>query len=92
VELDKTMIKPLKWSPEMQPNGRCAYNHCTANAPIGRFVLVWHAWKDDTIIMAHETPWGPWVNPQWETVEEAKAACQNEYIRRVSECLEVVIA
>ena len=80
-------VRPLTWTAERQPDAHCRYNHCIAETPIGRFLLTWKGWKSDCIPVADETPWGEFYDPGVDTVAEAQAACQREYVRRVTLCL-----
>ena len=80
-------VRPIAWTAERKPDGKCHYNHGIAETPFGRFLLTWKGWKDDIDPVADETPWGEFFNPCASTVAEAQAACEREYARRVALCL-----
>lgn len=73
----------LQWSEHQPPSDECSYNHVTAETPFGRFLITWKGWKESDCPTVDETPWGGW----WEafaTVEDAKQACADEYLKRLS--------
>jgi hypothetical protein len=75
----------LQWTENRQPNEECRYSHCIAETPFGRFLITWKGWKryDDPTV--DETPWGDWYGV-FNSVDEAKAACQREFDVKVKAC------
>ena len=75
----------LQWTENRQPNEECRYNHCIAETPFGRFLITWKGWKryDDPTV--DDTPWGDWYGG-FNSVDEAKAACQREFDVKVKVC------
>lgn len=73
----------LNWSEERQPCEDCRYNHCVAETPFGKFVISWKGWKEYSPVTVDESPFGDWFEC-WNSVENAKAACQTEYSRRLA--------
>ena len=90
-------VEPLQWCEERAPNDYCPYNHCIAETPFGRFVISWKGWKDYPDFVPEEQPWmdgsseETWC-PCWDTLEEAKAACEAEYRRRLMLALDEDLA
>lgn len=80
-------VSALAWTDERRPDDACSYNHCIAETPFGRFLITWKGWKDYQSPTADETPWGEWFGMGWDTVDEAKSACEQEFARRVALCL-----
>lgn len=91
-------VKLLEWSTIHPPNRIfCPYTHCTAESAFGEFRLEWMAWKgvesgdgsDDGVVI-----YGPWQNDEYVgceySLEDAKAAAQADYERRVLSALEFV--
>ena len=72
---------PIEWSNHRQSNDEIPYDHVTAETPFGRFEITWKGWKEHDRPTVDETPWGDYFGA-FETVEEAKAACEAEYFRR----------
>lgn len=78
--------KSLNWTPELQPNEDCRYNHFTADTPFGRFLITWKGWKKYDDPVAEETPWGEFYHPHASTLEQAKVNCEQEFTRRLMLC------
>jgi len=76
----------LKWSVVKPPSDKCRHHHCTADTPFGQFVLTWKNHKDSAPIDCDVTPWGEYEGP-WAELNEAKAACEAEFNRRISETI-----
>ena len=72
----------VKWTAEMPANESIRYNHVTAETPFGRFEITWKGWKEHDSPTVDETPWGDYFGA-FSTVDEAKAACELEYSRRI---------
>jgi hypothetical protein len=72
----------LNWSENKKPTEECRYDHCTAETPFGKFLLTWKGWKKYDSVCADETPWGDFFRA-FDTLEEAKAECEAEYVRRL---------
>lgn len=81
----------LKWSEERQPCEDCRYNHCVAETPFGKFVISWKGWKEYPTVAVDEAPFGDWFEC-WNSVEDAKAACQAEYSRRLADAIDSALA
>jgi hypothetical protein len=79
-------VMSLVWSDE-PPNNDCRYNHAAAVTPFGRVLITWKGWREYVYPTIDETPWGEFGG-SFSTVEEAKAAVQAEYTRRVLLCLQ----
>lgn len=79
-------VMALEWSVEHQPNDDCHYSHVLAETPFGRFLISWKGWKDHDSPTIDETPWGEFGGAFFG-VDDAKAAAQAEYSRRVILCL-----
>lgn len=79
----------LQWSEPSPPTKECSYHHSTAETPFGRFLLTWKGWKDEGWqgIGFDETPWNEIEYHFWHSVEEAQAWAQEEFDRRLQECL-----
>ena len=78
----------LSWTENLHPDRECSYDHCIATTPFGRFLITWKGWKDYPNPTVDETPWGEYFGA-WDTVEEAKQACEREFARRVMLCLQI---
>jgi hypothetical protein len=74
----------LTWSEERQPCEDCRYNHHLAETPFGRFVIAWKGWKELDAVTVYESPWDDlsWL-PICCNPDEAMAACEAEYRRRL---------
>ena len=73
---------PVEWTAEMPANESIRYNHVTADTPFGRFEITWKGWNEHDSPTVDETPWGHYFGA-FSTVDEAKAACELEYSRRI---------
>ena len=73
----------LQWTDNAPPNEDCRYDHCTAETPFGRFRISWKSWKQFDSPTVDETPWGDWYGA-FDSVDEAKAACQEEINKRLA--------
>lgn len=73
-------IKPLVWVA-----GRGMFDEWNAETPLGKFRILRR--NDHGFVSVYMAPF-QWENcPLFTTVPEAKAACEQEYERRVRECL-----
>jgi hypothetical protein len=83
----------LIWTPETRPNDECGYDHTIAETPFGRFLLTWKGWKESWNMGMgfDETPWGEPVYDGWDSVEEAQAWAEAEFVRRCEEFLKGVV-
>lgn len=82
-------VKPLAWTDESAPTESCRYNHVEAMTPFGRFLITWKGWKGDDWPTVDEVPWEGYDSTfgPHPDLEEAKAACEQEFARRINECL-----
>lgn len=83
------IVKPLAWTDESAPTESCRYNHVEAMTPFGRFGITWKGWKGDDWPTVDEVPWEGYDSTfgPYPTLEDAKAACEKEFARRINECL-----
>jgi hypothetical protein len=72
----------LEWTENRPPCEKVRYDHCIAETPFGRFMLTWKGWKEHDPVCADETPWNEFFKA-FDTLEEAKAECEAEYLRRI---------
>jgi hypothetical protein len=84
-------FKPLVWGPVCEPNDECRYNHCEAQTPFGRFLLTWKGWKDDPGFVVEESPWHDWLG-SWDTLKDAKEACEKLWRERLMMCIQEAAA
>ena len=80
------MIKPLIWSEPHPPNKDIRYDHVRAETPFGNFLITCKSWKKYDSPTIDETPWGDYFGCG-DTIDDAKKLCEEEYERRVRECL-----
>jgi len=82
-------VKPLAWTDESAPTESCRYNHVEAMTPFGRFGITWKGWKGDDWPTVDEVPWEGYDSTfgPYPTLEDAKAACEQEFARRINESL-----
>ena len=73
----------LQWTDNAPPSEDCRYDHCTAETPFGRFLISWKSWKQFDSPTVDKTPWGDWYKA-FDSVDEAKAACQEEMDKRLA--------
>lgn len=74
-------IKPLVWQ-----RGNPQINEWIAETPLGKFRVIKRS--HDACAVIYMAPFRSMVSPDLVDVEETKAACEQEYERRVRECLE----
>lgn len=75
----------LYWTENMPPSESCRYDHCIAETPFGRFLITWKSWKEYDSPTVDETPWGDWY-VAFNSIDAAKAACQQEFNKRLARC------
>ena len=87
----------LQWTENRPPCAGCPYDHCIAETPFGRFLITWKSWKEYDSPTVDETPWeyscdksgsdlfDPWC-AAFDSVDEAKAACQQAMDVRLALC------
>jgi hypothetical protein len=75
----------LQWSENMPASKECRYDHCIAQTPFGRFLIAWKSWEEYDSPTVDETPWSDWGG-FFNSVDEAKAACQREFDKRLEAC------
>lgn len=88
--LDGT-VGHLVWTEPCGPTeGMCHYDHVVAQTPFGRFLITWKGWKTHQWPTVDETPWGDEYGSfgSWPTVEAAQRACEDEFARRLQQCIE----
>lgn len=75
----------LQWSETKEPNKQCAYEHVTADSPLGTFVIEWKSWK--------ESPGYDVTHPLeklciygYFSLEEAKENAQKEFDKLIASC------
>jgi hypothetical protein len=66
------------WSAPARPNGDCAYDHITAETPLGVVRIEWKGWKAYDAPTA-QMPWGEFVGGH--DLETAKAAVEQAWRR-----------
>ena len=78
----------LCWTENLPPSESCPYDHCIAETPFGRFLITWKSWKEYDSPIVDETPWSPWGAPYdaFNSINEAKAACQRGFDQRLARC------
>lgn len=80
----------LQWTPPQPPSGlgegKCPYDHCTAETPFGKFLITWKSWNPCDLPTVDETPWGDWFGA-FDDVEAAQQACEDEYRKRLQAAL-----
>jgi hypothetical protein len=84
-EKKPTLASGLQWSENMPASKECRYDHCIAQTPFGRFLITWKSWKEYDSPTVDETPWSVWGG-FFNSVDEAKAACQREFDKRLEAC------
>ena len=85
---EQASCAPLEWTDATPPDHASHYDHCFAETPFGRFMLTWKGWNTYPSYTADETPWNEWAGT-WNTLAEAKQACETEFARRLQSCLAV---
>lgn len=85
IELLPPPASGLQWSENMPASKECRYDHCIAQTPFGRFLIAWKSWKEYDSPTVDETPWSDWGG-FFNSVDEAKAACQREFDKRLEAC------
>jgi hypothetical protein len=72
----------LQWTENLPPSQEYCdpieerwYNHCVAYTPFGRFLVCWRTAKPH-IFCIRETPWSALAVETYDSLEAAKAACQ----------------
>lgn len=82
----KPTIIPLQWTDVQDPCPECRYHHVSAETPFGRFLITWKGWKKYDPPSVDISPWESWVGC-YNTVEEAKEACEVAWERSVINCI-----
>lgn len=85
IELPPPPASGIQWSENMPASEECRYDHCIAQTPFGRFLITWKSWKEYDSPTVDETPWSDWGG-FFNSVDEAKAACQREFDKRLEAC------
>ena len=90
-------VKPLVWSEPRPPTKEFPashYDNVYADTPFGRIMIEWKGWKErDTRVV--QFPWEELVGNLWlgcqavaHTLDEAKQKAQEDFAKRVNECLQ----